>query len=68
MLGAKQIEAMKKAKRELKAVNREADYLEGRGEYETAESLRRAASYILSQLEEVELLALPATDDVPLAA
>lgn len=68
MLSAKQIEAMSKAKRELKAVNRDADYLDGRGEYETAESLRRAADFILLQLEEVELLALPATDDVPLAA
>lgn len=68
MLSAKQIGAVNRARAELKAVSREADYLDGRGEYETAESLRRAASFVLLQLEEVELLALPATDDVPLAA
>ena len=68
MLSAKQIEAVNKAKAELKAIRREANYLDDRGDYETAESLHSAADFILEQLELIELLALPATDDVPLAA
>ncbi len=68
MSSVKQLEAVNKAKAELKAVNREARYLEGQTDYESSESLFRAADFILSQLEEIELLALPATDDVPLAA
>jgi hypothetical protein len=71
MLSAKQTEAITKAKAELKAIRREADYLDRREDYETAMSLHRAADFILSQLELIELLALPATDDqdaLPLAA
>lgn len=62
MVGVKQIETIKKQVSILKRIADDMD------DYEAARAIFRHADEIANQLDEAELLALPATDDVPLAA